>query len=140
MRVFLWCFSSCRNFSTVVEFHLPSVFPGSICREEVSLLGDGLLRLGRSQSENPARSQAKCVHGAKRVMVLESGSCLYAFAKRCWWIDDTAGKLFKEQTIMDWFVQMALALHYMHARKILHRYSLSLSAHNDQLPTSEMTS
>lgn len=30
-------------------------------------------------------------------------------------------KLFKEQTIMDWFVQMALALHYMHARKILHR-------------------
>jgi len=30
-------------------------------------------------------------------------------------------KLFKEQTIMDWFVQMALALNYMHARKILHR-------------------
>ncbi len=31
------------------------------------------------------------------------------------------GKFFKEATIMDWFVQMALALHYMHSRHIMHR-------------------
>ena len=41
----------------------PSVLAGSIRGEEVSLLGDGLLRLRRPQSQNPARSQAKCVHG-----------------------------------------------------------------------------
>ena len=31
------------------------------------------------------------------------------------------GTLFKEDQIMHWFVQIALAIHYMHENKVLHR-------------------
>jgi len=31
------------------------------------------------------------------------------------------GQLFSERQILDWFVQMALALKHVHDRKILHR-------------------
>ena len=31
------------------------------------------------------------------------------------------GQLFKENLIMNWFVQIALAIAYMHANKVLHR-------------------
>jgi len=31
------------------------------------------------------------------------------------------GSLFKEDLIMHWFVQMTLAIHYMHENKVLHR-------------------
>ncbi|KAH3768623.1 serine/threonine-protein kinase Nek11-like isoform X1 [Dreissena polymorpha] len=30
-------------------------------------------------------------------------------------------KLFDEKTVMDWFVQLLLAVHYMHSRRVLHR-------------------
>ena len=31
------------------------------------------------------------------------------------------GKLFTETQVMDWFVQISLALYYLHDQKILHR-------------------
>jgi serine/threonine protein kinase len=31
------------------------------------------------------------------------------------------GKLFSEAQVMDWFVQISLALYYLHDQKILHR-------------------
>lgn len=31
------------------------------------------------------------------------------------------GTLFPEEIILDWFVQMALAMNHIHERKILHR-------------------
>ena len=30
-------------------------------------------------------------------------------------------KTFDEKTVMDWFVQLLLAVHYMHSRRVLHR-------------------
>lgn len=36
-------------------------------------------------------------------------------------IKNSKGKNFTEQQILDWLVQMALALLYLHERKILHR-------------------
>lgn len=36
-------------------------------------------------------------------------------------IKEAKGKNFSETQILDWFVQMALALHYLHERRILHR-------------------
>jgi non-specific serine/threonine protein kinase/NIMA (never in mitosis gene a)-related kinase len=36
-------------------------------------------------------------------------------------IKNSKGKNFTEQQIMDWLVQMSLALLYLHERKILHR-------------------
>jgi non-specific serine/threonine protein kinase/NIMA (never in mitosis gene a)-related kinase len=36
-------------------------------------------------------------------------------------IKNSKGKNFPEQQILDWLVQMALALLYLHERKILHR-------------------
>ena len=36
-------------------------------------------------------------------------------------IKNAKGKNFSEQQILDWLVQMALALLYLHERKILHR-------------------
>lgn len=36
-------------------------------------------------------------------------------------IRNTNGKRFDENQIIDWFIQMALAIYYMHERRILHR-------------------
>jgi non-specific serine/threonine protein kinase/NIMA (never in mitosis gene a)-related kinase len=36
-------------------------------------------------------------------------------------IKSSKGKNFPEEQIVDWLVQMALALFYLHERKILHR-------------------
>ena len=36
-------------------------------------------------------------------------------------IKEAKGKNFPEDQILEWFVQMALALHYLHSHKILHR-------------------
>ena len=36
-------------------------------------------------------------------------------------IENTNGKKFDEKEIIDWAVQVALAIYYMHAKKILHR-------------------
>lgn len=32
-----------------------------------------------------------------------------------------AKKQFDEKTVLDWFVQLLMAVHYMHSRRVLHR-------------------
>lgn len=39
----------------------------------------------------------------------------------CAKIEAQKNKLFPEQKILHWFVQMALGLHYMHEERVLHR-------------------
>lgn len=36
-------------------------------------------------------------------------------------IKDQCGTHFSEETLLEWFAQMALALYYLHERRILHR-------------------
>jgi len=36
-------------------------------------------------------------------------------------LKDCKGKQLPEETVLDWFIQMTLALKYVHDRKILHR-------------------
>lgn len=36
-------------------------------------------------------------------------------------IEEAGGKKFPEKQILDWIVQIGLAIHYMHERRILHR-------------------
>ena len=49
------------------------------------------------------------------VMIYCDGGDIYTKTRQA------KGKNFSEQQIMDWLVQMALALYYLHERKILHR-------------------
>ena len=49
------------------------------------------------------------------VMIYCDGGDIYTKIK------NSKGKNFSEQQILDWLVQMALALLYLHERKILHR-------------------
>ncbi len=49
------------------------------------------------------------------VMTYCEGGDIYTRGK------NAKGKNFKEDEIMNWFVQIALALHYLHQRRILHR-------------------
>lgn len=51
------------------------------------------------------------------VMVYCDGGDIYSKIKN----HNSKGKHFSEDQIMDWLVQMALALLYLHERKILHR-------------------
>lgn len=49
------------------------------------------------------------------VMIYCDGGDMYSKIKQ------TKGKNFSEEQILDWLVQIALALFYLHERKILHR-------------------
>lgn len=57
----------------------------------------------------------------------EEGGCLYIVMDYCEGgdlfkkINSQAGVLFREEQILDWFVQICLALKHVHNRKILHR-------------------
>ncbi|CAN9501025.1 unnamed protein product [Ophioblennius macclurei] len=57
----------------------------------------------------------------------EEGGCLYIVMDYCEGgdlfgkINSQSGVLFKEEQILDWFVQICLALKHVHDRKILHR-------------------
>jgi len=92
----------------------------------------GISKMGRKDREE-ARKEVRVLSQMKHPNIVtyqesfEDGGCLYIVMDYCDGgdlyrkINEQRGKLFLEEQIMSWFVQLALALKHVHDRKILHR-------------------